>query len=140
MTVIVKVTITGLQEALTAVGKMGEAARYLVNNPVAIGPTVNYGLYQEVRRGYMAAGAQAVSRSAGPAISAAIPLGPEKMAQTIEKLARDVQAVAVPAAPIKTGALRGSIGVFYGSVGTSSGRGGTTSSRMSNSGSGRRRR
>lgn len=132
MTANVTITITGIREAMAQIGAMGEAARYFADNPVSIGPTVHYGLYQEIRIGYMAQAAREIAGSIPAAVSAALPLGATGMATTLEKLARDVQARAMAKAPVRTGALRASIGVYPGATVSDSGRGGTPSRRMSN--------
>lgn len=126
------IAVTGIQPALAQLGAIGEAARYFADHPVSIGPTVFYGLYQEVRVGYMAKAASEVAPSIPPVIAQTLPRGATGMAVALEKLARDIQTRGMSGAPVRTGALRGSIGVFPGQAISSSGRGGTPSARMRN--------
>lgn len=130
----ISVTVTGIREAATRLDQIGEAARWFQDNPRDIGPTVDYGVYQEARRHYMQAGADRVAPAVPGVIQAGLIGGPALMRVGVEKLARDVQATSATNAPVKTGALRGSIGVFPG--GTGSSRGGTPSRRMKNAAGG----
>jgi hypothetical protein len=124
----VTITLTGIDAVKTLTANMRAAAKVLIDRPVSIGPTVSYGIYQEVRRGYMAAGLSGVVDSIGPAIGQALVLGPTAMMQAEDKLARDIQARSMIAAPVRTGALRASIGIFYGQVSAGGGVGRSSSS------------
>jgi hypothetical protein len=128
----INVQITGIREAMTQVGVIGEAARYFADNPVSIGPSVHYGIYQEVRVGYMAQAAAEVTPAIPAVLSTALLLGAAGMASALDKLARDIQARGMAKAPVLTGALRASIGVYPGATISTSGRGGTPSGRMRN--------
>lgn len=109
------ISVSGVNEAAAILRSMQEAARVLAERPVSIGPTVSYGLAQEVKRGYMAAGLARVQGALPGLLAQALLRGPAVTTSAIDKIARDIQAGAMAAAPVRTGALRSSIGIFYGS-------------------------